>query len=86
MLFRSGMVTVKHWISENFTREAKDGMKADYDVIPILGENVRAMSTEEFQHLLFQFLYYRYYNYELDQPFLPQFLSNLEQLKKLTGG
>ena len=44
------------------------------------------MSTEEFQHLLFQFLYYRYYNYELDQPFLPQFLSNLEQLKKLTGG
>ena len=84
--FTGGMVTVKHWISENFTREAKDGMKADYDVIPILGEKVRAMSTEEFQHLLFQFLYYRYYNYELDQPFLPQFLSNLEQLKKLTGG
>ena len=84
--FTGGMVTVKHWLSENFTREAKDGMKADYDVIPILGENVRAMSTEEFQHLLFQFLYYRYYNYELDQPFLPQFLSNLEQLKKLTGG
>ena len=46
--FTGGMVTVKHWISENFTREAKD--------------------------------------YELDQPFLPQFLSNLEQLKKLTGG
>lgn len=84
--FTGGMVTVKHWLSENFTREAKDGMKADYDAIPILGEKVRAMSTEEFQHLLFQFLYYRYYNYELDQPFLPQFLSNLEQLKKLTGG
>lgn len=43
------------------------------------------MGTEKFQSLLFQFLYYRYYNYDLDQPFLPQFRSNLEQLKELTG-
>ena len=44
------------------------------------------MNAEEFQQLTFQFLYYRYYNYELDAPFLPQFLANLEKLKELTGG
>lgn len=84
--FADGMVTVKSWLSENFTREARDALKADYDAIPVLGQNIRAMGEEKFQNLLFQFLYYRYYNYELDEPFLPQFLFNLEQLKELTGG
>ena len=51
-----------------------------------IGQNIRAMGAEEFQSMLFRFLYFRYYNYELDKPFLPQFLSNLEQLKELTGG
>ena len=84
--FAGGMVTVKHWLSENFTREARDALKADYDIVPVLGQNIRAMGEKEFQRMLFQFLYYRYYNYELDEPFLPQFLANLEQLRKLTGG
>ena len=44
------------------------------------------MGVEKFRGQLFLFLYYRYYNYDLDQPFLPQFRSNLEQLRKLTGG
>lgn len=81
-----GVVTVKDWLSENFPREAREALKADYAVIPLLGRNLRAMDAEEFQRLLFQFLYYRYYNYELDEPFLPQFLANLEKLKELTGG
>ena len=84
--FTDGMVTVKNWLSENFVRETKEALKADYDALPILSRNILAMGEEEFQSQLFQFLYYRYYNYELDKPFLPQFLSNLEQLKKLTGG
>jgi len=84
--FADGMVTVKNWLSENFVRETKEALNADYDALPILSRNILAMGEEEFQSQLFQFLYYRYYNYELDKPFLPQFLSNLEQLKKLTGG
>lgn len=84
--FADGVVTLRDWLSENFTREARDALKADYAVIPLLGRNIRAMGAEEFQSLLFQFLYYRYFNYELDEPFLPQFLANLEKLKELTGG
>lgn len=84
--FADGMVKVKDWLSRNFTKEDKYALKADYDVIPILSRNVLTMSEKEFQPLLFQFLYYRYYNYDLDRPFLPQFYSNLDQLRKLTGG
>ena len=61
-------------------------LKADYEAVPVLGRNLRTMGEAEAQSLLFQFLYYRYYNYDLDQPFLPQFRSNLEQLRKLMGG
>ena len=84
--FADGLVTPKNWFSENFPREAREALKADYDALPVLGRNIQAIGAEGFQDLLFRFLYYRYYNYELDKPFLPQFLSNLEQLKDLTGG
>lgn len=84
--FSGGTVIVKDWISQNFTREARGALKADYDALPIIGRNTRAMGAEKFQQMMFQFLYYRYYNYELDEPFLPQFFANLEKLKGLTGG
>ena len=84
--FADGLVTVKDWLFQNFSKEMKAALKADYDAIPIIVQNIRAMGEEKFQSLLFQFLYYRYYNYELDEPFLPQFRSNLEELCRLTGG
>lgn len=84
--FTGGIVTTKDWLSQNFSKEARDVLKADYDALPTIGQNIRAMSKEQFEKKLFKFLFFRYYNYELDEPFLPQFLSNLEKLKKLTGG
>ena len=67
-------------------KEEAAALKADYDAISIIGQNIRNMGGETFQRLVFQFMFYRYYNYDLDEPFLPQFLSNLEKLKELTGG
>lgn len=84
--FADGTVTAEDWLSQNFSWEAKTVLKADFDALPIIGQNVRAMDAEEFKRLAFQFIYYRYYNYALDKPFLPQFLSNLEKLKELTEG
>lgn len=84
--FADGIVKVKEWLSQNFIREDRDVLKVDYKAVQVLDRNLRAMSEKEFQSLLFRFLYYRYYNYDLDQPFLPQFRSNLEQLRELTGG
>ena len=84
--FADGIVTVKDWLSQNFSKETKAILKADYNALPVIGQNIRAMSVEQFKKLAFQFIYYRYYNYELDAPFLPQFLSNREKLKELPGG
>lgn len=84
--FSDGLVNVKEWLAQNFSREAKDALKADFDAIAVIGQDIRAMGPAKFQNMLMQFLYYRYYNYDLDKPFLPQFRSNLEKLKELTGG
>lgn len=84
--FVGGTVITKDWLSQNFSKEAKAVLKADYETLPALGQSIRAMGSKEFRRLAVQFIYYRYYNYDLDAPFLPQFLSNLENLKELTGG
>jgi len=83
--FADGMVTVKDWLSQNFSRDARQFVKADYEVLPILGRDIRTMGEARFKEILFQFLFYRYYNYDLEKPFLPQFISNTEKLKKMTA-
>jgi len=78
-------VTVKDWLSQNFPKEARQFLKADYDALPVLDRDIRTMGETRFKGILFKFLFYRYYNYDLEQPFLPQFISNTEKLKKLTA-
>lgn len=43
------------------------------------------MGERRLKGLMFQFLFYRYYNYDLDKPFLPQFHANTKELKRLTA-
>lgn len=35
---------------------------------------------------LFQALHYRYYNYDLNKPFLPQYISNMAVLQQFLRG
>ena len=84
--FSDGKILVKDWMYQNFSREDREFLTAESDTLIELGRLLKAMSTDGRKENLFQILYYRYYNYDLDQPFLPQFRSNLEQLRKLTGG
>ena len=44
--FADGLVTVKDWLSQNFSREAKAALKADYDAIPTIGQNIRALRKQ----------------------------------------
>lgn len=83
--FTGGHVSVKDWFYQNFSKDAREFMKLDFDTLPVLAKNVREMGETRFKKMLFQFLFYRYYNYDLDQPFMPQFIRNTEELKKLTA-
>ena len=81
--FGSGSVKTGEWIFANFSKEEREYLKADYDLLPDFGKAVRRMGEERFVKILFQFLYYRYYNFDLQQPFLPQYYKNTEALREL---
>ena len=82
MLFRSGKVLVKDWLYDNFSKERRGIMTAEAAVLPKLSCLLRGVNFNENKAGLFQILHYRYYTYDLDEPFLPQYMNNLAALEQ----
>lgn len=78
--FEGSRVNVGGWMYLNFTRDARAFVKAEAATLPELGMLLRDLGSDGRRHTIFQLLYYRYYNYELDQPFLPQYQENHHKL------
>lgn len=76
-------VLVKDWMYQNFKREDREFLTAESTTLLELGRLLRALSPEQLKENLFQILYYRYYNYDLDQPFMPQYEKSTEELKRI---
>lgn len=57
-----------------------------YAAITEIGKRMRSISPELCKQMTFQVLFYRYYNFDLDQPFLEQYAQNtrllLEKLRQ----
>lgn len=84
--FTGGKVLVKDWLHANFSKERRAIMTAETAVPPELGRLLQGVSFNEDKAGLFQILHYRYYNYDLDEPFLPQYMSNMAALEKFLRG
>jgi len=78
--FGSGSVTVKDWISANFSKDTREFLKIHYQTLPILGKAIRAIGEQRYKGLMFRVLYYLYFGYDLSKPFLPQYRENMEAL------
>lgn len=84
--FNGSKVSVKDWMYQNFTRDTQAFVEADAAALTELGQLLRELGQEGQQNCLFHLLYYRYYNFDLDQPFMEQYRANhqglLTELKK----
>lgn len=78
--FNSGKVLVKDWLCRNFPREDKEFLKLQYRIIPEIGKLMRHIPEELRRASVFKVLFYHYYNFDLDQPFLPQYEQNNRSL------
>ena len=78
--FEGGRVKIGDWMFRNFTKDAKAFMEMEASMLPELGALLRKLGPDGRRQFLFRLLYYRYYNYELDRPFLPQYQENQRQL------
>ena len=81
--FSGGRVLVKDWLHENFTRESREFWAAEGNILPILGCLLGNLGEDGLRASLFYTLHYRYYNYDLDQPFMPQYTQNMAALKHI---
>ena len=84
--FTGGKVLVKDWLRENCSEERRGIMTAEAAVLPALGRLLKRFNFNENKAALFQVLHYRYYNYDLDKPFLPQYISNMAALQQFLRG
>lgn len=84
--FGCGSVVAGDWISANISKEALEYLKNEYAILPEIGRMVRELDEAQFKALLFRFLFFRYFNYDLDKPFLPQYRKNCAELKALLSG
>lgn len=78
--FGEGSVAVKDWMYENFSKEDRAYLTLAADAMPRLGQLLRALTPEQRKERYFQCLYYFYFNYQMDQPFLPQYRANVDKL------
>lgn len=74
--FVGGKVKIGDWMYHNFTRDARDFVELEASALPELAELLKKLGPGGRRQFLFRLLYYRYYNYDLDQPFLPQYQEN----------
>ena len=78
--FTGSRVSVKDWLYQNFKREDKEYVKREYEIATELGKLMRAIDPDMRQGIVFKVIYYRYYNFDLDQPFQPQYEQNNRHL------
>ena len=78
--FTGSRVSVKDWLYQNFKREDKEYVKREYEIATELGKLMRAIDPAMRPGIVFKVLYYRYYNFDLGQPFQPQYEQNNRHL------
>lgn len=78
--FDGGTVFVNDWMYANFSKPERILFEKETAALPELGRRIRQLTPKHQEHFLFQMLYYRYYNFELDQPFLEQYDCNQREL------
>ena len=80
--FSGSKVQVKDWFYQHFSREDREYVKREADACRIIGAFLAKMDFPAYQRALPIMILLRYHDFDLDQPFLPQYDHNLQVLLK----
>lgn len=80
--FVGGTVRTKDWLRDNFKREDQEFVLAEYGTIAKIGWLMDKISEHKQPQAIVALLFARYYDFDLDAPFMPQFRSNMQKLEK----
>ena len=76
----AGRCLSKTGSTATFPGKIKEFLKQQYRAIPEIGKLMRRIPEELRRASVFKILFYHYYNFDLDQPFLPQYEQNNRSL------
>lgn len=79
--FSEGRILVKDWVYQNFKVDSREFLSAESRILSELRGPFRALGAEKMEKCLFKILFHCYYDYDLDQPFMQQYVRNMEALK-----
>lgn len=78
--FVGGTVRTKDWLRDNFKREDQEFVTAEYEAVAKTGWLINRISEHKQPQAIIALLFARYYDFDLDAPFMPQFHSNMRKL------
>ena len=78
--FVGGSVRPRDWLREHLKRADYEFLAEEFARIPELGKAMRQIKEDNIARAIVAALFRRYYNYDLDAPFLPQFCRNMDAL------
>lgn len=78
--FVGGTVRTKDWLRENFKREDQEYVVAEYMAVTELGRLMKKVSEHDQPSAIVAMLFARYYDFDLDAPFMPQYHRNMKRL------
>lgn len=81
--FTGHKVKVSDWMYQNFLRESREFFELEAAALFELGTLLKELGPDRQKDVLFQLLFYRYFNYNLDEPFMPQYKANQKALMEV---
>lgn len=86
--FAGGKVQVKRWMKNNLSKADEVFMKSDYNSAPEIAMLLRKVPGDKKDKALYDFMLYKYWDYDLDNPFMEQHERNqmklIQELEKLS--
>lgn len=78
--FKGSKIRVKNWFSRNMPADVREFYRYDFAMAPTVNGLLNAVPEYSKTDALLLFQRYRYSEYDLDKPFMPQFRANTKKL------
>lgn len=85
--FKSKSIETRRWMNQYFSKEDREFVTIDFGSVIEIEKTMRKISEKKRLHAIMIFIKYKYSNFNLDEPFLPQFQQNnsilIQKLQKM---
>lgn len=75
-------ISVNEWLYQHFFKEEREFVKLEFQYAAQIGSLIRELSPDDRKSSISLLLFFRYYNFNLEEPFLPQYVQNQKELLK----